>query len=175
MCRRYSTRTRACPEPSRRGSQFISEAFTGLLRSQGIAISMDGKGSWKDNVSMEQLWKSVKYEEVYLRAYDSVPDARARAGPLLRALQRSAAPLQPCRDDPGGVLSDVSDCQSPRQLRPKLHDSTYQPGSRCLNDRSHFSLMSYSHTKAAGRAGDSKPLPNSLPRGEGKWTITIVR
>ena len=62
------------------GSQFTSEAFTGLLRSQGIAISMDGKGSWKDNVFVERLWKSVKYEEVYLRAYDSVPDARAGLG-----------------------------------------------------------------------------------------------
>ena len=58
----------------------IRYRFTGLLRSQGIAISMDGKGSWKDNVFVERLWKSVKYEEVYLRAYDSVPDARAGLG-----------------------------------------------------------------------------------------------
>jgi putative transposase len=58
------------------GSQFTSAAFTGLLLDNGIAISMDGRGSWRDNVFVERLWRSVKYEEVYLRAYDSVGDAR---------------------------------------------------------------------------------------------------
>jgi len=51
---------------SDQGSQFTSEAFTGVLLANGIAISMDGKGSWRDNVFVERLWKSVKYEEVYL-------------------------------------------------------------------------------------------------------------
>ena len=59
------------------GSQFTSAAFTGLLLDNGIAISMDGRGAWRDNVFVERLWRSVKYEEVYLRAYDSVGDARA--------------------------------------------------------------------------------------------------
>ena len=59
------------------GSQFTSAAFTGLLQDNAIAISMDGKGSWRDNVFVERLWRSVKYEEVYLRAYDSVGEARA--------------------------------------------------------------------------------------------------
>ena len=59
------------------GSQFTSEAFTRVLIDNAIAISMDGKGAWRDNVFVERLWKSVKYEEVYLRAYDSVADARA--------------------------------------------------------------------------------------------------
>ena len=54
------------------GSQFTGAAFTGLLASNGIAISMDGKGAWRDNVFVERLWKSVKYEEVNLRAYESV-------------------------------------------------------------------------------------------------------
>ena len=58
------------------GSQFTGSAFTGVLASNGIAISMDGKGAWRDNVFVERLWRSVKYEEVYLRAYDSVSDAR---------------------------------------------------------------------------------------------------
>lgn len=58
------------------GSQFTSADFTGLLQRHGIAISMDGKGCWRDNVFIERLWKSVKYEEVYLRAYDSVSGAR---------------------------------------------------------------------------------------------------
>ena len=65
------------------GSQFTSEAFTGVLIKHGVAISMDGKGSWRDNVFVERLWKSVKYEEVYLRAYDSVAEARALLGRYL--------------------------------------------------------------------------------------------
>ncbi len=62
------------------GSQFTSEAFTGVLLSRGISISMDGKGSWRDNVFVERLWRSLKYEEVYLRAYDSVGDAKSGIG-----------------------------------------------------------------------------------------------
>ncbi|NQW16610.1 MAG: transposase, partial [Chloroflexi bacterium] len=62
------------------GSQFTSEAFTSLLRDNGIRISMDGKGSWRDNVFIERLWRSVKYEEVYLKAYESVSGARAGIG-----------------------------------------------------------------------------------------------
>ncbi len=65
------------------GSQFTSEAFTGVLKDHGVAISMDGKGSWRNNVFVERLWKSVKYEEVYLRAYDSVGEARASLGRYL--------------------------------------------------------------------------------------------
>ena len=65
------------------GSQFTSQAFTGLLQDQKIAISMDGRGAWRDNVFVERLWRSVKYEEVYLRAYDSVSDARASLGRYL--------------------------------------------------------------------------------------------
>ena len=59
------------------GSQFTGAAFTGALAHNDITISMDGKGAWRDNVFVERLWRSVKYEEVYLRAYDSVSDARA--------------------------------------------------------------------------------------------------
>jgi hypothetical protein len=62
------------------GSQFTSAAFTGVLIENGITISMDGKGAWRDNVFVERLWRSVKYEEVYLRAYGSVSDARASIG-----------------------------------------------------------------------------------------------
>jgi putative transposase len=59
------------------GSQFTSADFTGVLLDKAIAISMDGKGAWRDNVFVERLWRSVKYEEVYLRAYDTVSEARA--------------------------------------------------------------------------------------------------
>jgi len=65
------------------GSQFTSSEFTGLLKEQGIQISMDGKGCWRDNVFVERLWKSVKYEEVYLKAYDSVSAAKAGLGTYL--------------------------------------------------------------------------------------------
>lgn len=68
---------------SDQGSQFTSMAFTGLLRENGIAISMDGRGSWRDNVFVERLWRSIKYEEVYLHAYDIVSDARASIGRYL--------------------------------------------------------------------------------------------
>ena len=65
------------------GSQFTGAAFTGALTDNGIAISMDGKGAWRDNVFVERLWRSIKYEEVYLRAYDSVSEARASIGRYL--------------------------------------------------------------------------------------------
>jgi putative transposase len=68
---------------SDQGSQFTSMAFTGLLRDNGIAISMDGRGAWRDNVFVERLWRSIKYEEVYLRAYDTVADARTSMGKYL--------------------------------------------------------------------------------------------
>jgi putative transposase len=65
------------------GSQFTGVAFTSLLASHGIAISTDGKGAWRDNVFVERLWRSVKYEEVYLRAYESVSEARSSIGRYL--------------------------------------------------------------------------------------------
>jgi putative transposase len=65
------------------GSQFTGSAFTGVLANNGIAISMDGKGAWRDNVFVERLWRSVKYEEVYLRAYESVGEARNSIGRYL--------------------------------------------------------------------------------------------
>ena len=65
------------------GSQFTGAAFTGVLMKNGIAISMDGKGAWRDNVFVERLWRSVKYEEVYLRAYASVGEARTSIGRYL--------------------------------------------------------------------------------------------
>jgi putative transposase len=65
------------------GSQFTGAAFTGVLIKNAIAISMDGKGAWRDNVFVERLWRSVKYEEVYLKAYDSVSEARTSIGRYL--------------------------------------------------------------------------------------------
>jgi len=62
------------------GSQFTSEAFTEQLKKNGIQISMDGKGCWRDNVFVERIWRTIKYEEVYLRAYESVHEARTSLG-----------------------------------------------------------------------------------------------
>lgn len=62
------------------GSQFTSEAFTGLLAQNGIKISMDGRGSYNDNLFIERLWRTVKYEEVYLKAYNNGKEARINLG-----------------------------------------------------------------------------------------------
>jgi len=70
------------------GSQFTSQAFTGLLKEHGIRISMDGKGAWRDNVFIERLWRSVKYEEVYLHAYDTVSDSRVGIGKYFNLYNR---------------------------------------------------------------------------------------
>jgi putative transposase len=70
-------RAYGCPEipNTDQGSQFTSTAFVELVQQHGIQFSMDGKGAWRDNLFVERLWKTVKYEEVYLHAYDSVAEA----------------------------------------------------------------------------------------------------
>ena len=65
------------------GSQFTSSDFIKVLAAREIRISMDGKGAWRDNVLVERLWRTIKYEEVYLRAYASVSEARASIGRYL--------------------------------------------------------------------------------------------
>ena len=68
---------------SDQGSQFSGTAFTGVLIKNEIVISMDGNGAWRDNVFVERFWRSIKYEEVYLRAYEDVPEARQSIGRYL--------------------------------------------------------------------------------------------
>jgi len=65
------------------GSQFTSAEFTGALKAHDIRISMDGKGCWRDNVFVERLWRTIKYEEVYLKAYDSVSQAKTSLGQFI--------------------------------------------------------------------------------------------
>ena len=65
---------------AKRSEENLAARRRGRVVGHGIAISMDGKGAWRDNVFVERLWRSVKYEEVYLRAYDSVSEARASIG-----------------------------------------------------------------------------------------------
>ena len=69
---------------SDQGAQFTASAFTKVLLDQSIAVSMDGKGSCIDNFVVERLWRSLKYEEVYLHAYDTVHEARSGIGRYLR-------------------------------------------------------------------------------------------
>jgi putative transposase len=66
------------------GSQFTSSDFIEILNDHEISISMDGKGAWRDNVFVERLWRSIKYEEIYLKAYQSVSEARASIGHYLQ-------------------------------------------------------------------------------------------
>jgi putative transposase len=70
------------------GSQFTSEDFTSILESHGVQISMDGRGRWMDNILVERLWRSVKYEEVYLKAYGSILEARRELGTYSTAFDR---------------------------------------------------------------------------------------
>lgn len=74
------------------GSQFTSIAFTSLLMKHDILISMDGKGSWRDNVFVERLWRTLKYEEVYLRAYANVPEARTSLGRYIDGFYNAKRP-----------------------------------------------------------------------------------
>ncbi|MGY3079415.1 putative transposase [Bradyrhizobium sp. LM6.10] len=84
QCRRH------CRDNTDQGSQFTGAAFTGVLASHDIAISMDGKGAWRDNVFVERLWRSVEYEEVYLRAYETVGEARHSIGRYLDFYNRAS-------------------------------------------------------------------------------------
>jgi putative transposase len=70
------------------GSQFTSLDFTSVLTTAGVSISMDGKGAWRDNVFVERLWRTIKYEEVYRRAYDGVSEARASISKYLAFYNR---------------------------------------------------------------------------------------
>lgn len=67
-------------------------AFTNLLKKHEIAISMDGKGAWRDNAFVKRLWRTIKYEEVYLRAYVSVPKARASLSQYIDHLYNARRP-----------------------------------------------------------------------------------
>ena len=74
------------------GSQFTSFAFTDLLKKHDITISMDGKGAWRDNVFVERLWRTIKYEEVYLRAYNTVPEAHLSLGRYIDGFYNAKRP-----------------------------------------------------------------------------------
>ena len=89
------------------GSQFTGEAFTGLLKQHGIRISMDGKGSYNDNLFIERLWRSVKYEEVYLKAYQDGREARIGLGNYFRFYNTERPHQTHCYQTPAEVYSTI--------------------------------------------------------------------
>jgi putative transposase len=102
------------------GSHFTSSAFTGLLTDHGIGISMDGKGCWRDNVFIERLWRSIKYEEMYLHAYESVSQARAGIGRYLEFYRHPSTTFQLRRPIAGrGVLPDAAMAFGQGSLTPQ--------------------------------------------------------
>jgi len=92
---------------SDQGCQFTSEAFTDVLRARKIAISMDGKGRWIDNVFIERLWRSLKYEEVYLNAYDTVAQATQGIGEWMRFYNQDRRHASLNRMTPDQVYYDL--------------------------------------------------------------------
>jgi putative transposase len=96
------------------GSQFTAEEFTGAVLEQGCKLSMDGRGAWRDNVFVERLWRSVKYERVYLKAYDSVSAARADIADYFHWYNTDRA---------HSSLGDVTPEQAYLDLLPKLAEA----------------------------------------------------
>lgn len=88
------------------GSQFTSSDFTGLVKARDIAISMDGRGRWLDNVFIERLWRSVKHEEIYLHAYDDLSEARERLGEYFD-FYNNERPHQALGDQPPARFYDL--------------------------------------------------------------------
>src|SRR5882672_3389221 len=120
------------------GSQFSSAAFIELLRENSIRISMDGRGAWRDNVFVERLWRSIKYEEVYLHAYASVSDAKRPASPAMsRSTTRVVRTKLLTARRP--ITCTSNPCRSRRLLNPR--SSTYPGRENCLNPWGHLSLL----------------------------------
>ena len=93
---------------SDQGAQFTSEAFTNVLKAHNVRISMDGKGRWLDNVFVERLWRSLKYEEVYLKAYESVAEAKKSIGDYFRHFNEERRHSSLERRTPNEVFYDHS-------------------------------------------------------------------
>ena len=145
FCRRDAG---GCDGPSRQAGDFTYgprvppvhrlATFTGVLANSGIAISMDGKGAWRDNVFVERLWRSVKDEEVYLRAYDSVSETLASIGGCLdfttddghTLVLRSQHPIKP-------TSRRVPPLRGPTRQRPRLSTRKF-----CSDNRDHLCLLS---------------------------------
>lgn len=114
------------------GSQFTSQAFAGLLKDHEIKISMDGKGSWQDNVFVERFWRSVKYEDIHLKAYDSV--SAVRTG--LNRYYNFYNSRRPHSSLDGHTPDQVNFCAMPQNRRHnndgRIH---FKTGDGCSNNR----------------------------------------
>ena len=109
------------------GAQFTSEAFTSMLKEHGIRISMDGKGSYNDNLFIERLWRTVKYEEVYLKAYQDGREARECLANYFR-FYNNGRPHQSHRyRTPAEVLADVIESLASNQGRTAEHELSLAP------------------------------------------------
>ena len=92
---------------SDQGCQFTSEGFTDVLKDHDVKISMDGKGRWMDNVFIERLWRSLKYEEIYLKAYDSVHQAKQGIGDWMNFYNQDRRHASLCRMTPDQIYYDL--------------------------------------------------------------------
>src|SRR5262249_3266359 len=141
---------------SDQGSQFTSDPFTDILITRDITISMDGKGAWRDNVFVERFWRTLKYEEVYLKAYESVAQARSSIGCYLEFYNTRR---------PHSALDRRTPDQAYYASLPPLHGSIRalpNPGQEfhlstqrfCSKNRSHLKLLLAHHCSlnAAPRA-----------------------
>jgi putative transposase len=118
------------------GSQFTSSAFTGLLMKNEIRISMDGKGAWRDNVFVERLWRTIKYEGVYLRAYANVPEARSSIGRYIDGFYNATRPHSSLdRQTP-----DEAYFNGLQPIQAEIHSTI--PGV-CSNKPSHLSFTAF--------------------------------
>jgi len=162
------------------GSRFTSAAFTGARSDNAIAISMDGKGSWRDKVFVERLWRSVKYEEVYLRAYDSVSEAHLDR-PISGLLQSTTAAFPPCRSDAGSrTISDLNGDGNTDILWRNTNGQVsawLMNGTMPISEKIVGSAPSSWSTAMPGRdAGDPRLLwPRRLPSGDLPAKLKTVR
>ena len=98
------------------GSQFTSEAFTQTLQEQRVQVSMDGKGRYLDNIFVERLWRSIKYEEVYLKAYQTVAEARTGINAYLEFYNRQR-PHQALATGPQQRCTNMARKKGEQQLK----------------------------------------------------------
>ena len=148
------------------GSQFTSEAFTGMLLQHGIQISMDGKGRYKDNIFVERLRRSLKYEEVYLKDYQRVPEARAGIGAYLRFYNE---------ERPHQTLG----YRTPREVfQTEMRTASQERGRRCSKDRELVSFLSSEPNPRVmateNIAGDTLSLAPSLSKQLGPPHRTML-
>ena len=115
------------------GSQFTGKAFTEILEQRGIKISMDGKGSYRDNLFIERLWRTVKYEEVYLKAYQNGKDARIGISDYFR-FYNTARPHQALGyRTPGDVFTSIPFEEPEKGVIESLTTSTIDAAGHYLN------------------------------------------